>query len=810
MLRIFDDLTKNQKTYDEGTSEGDNEIPAIVARELIATNNGIRLNEISPSLLLKANTSLLKLDGLSLMDYALLWGDFDAVKAIIESEIEIRSDAETIQRYLSKLFIEYPLINSCFGDHIEYDKSSDNLINIYHYLTENIAKNNPAWTDTAMMNHFFVEAAKGDVTTVLALLSLGHVGDINTVDKTGKTALYYLTLKGMTLPVVDEQDPLLSDTVDLEDEIQRAAMMSDDFQTITTLLIAQLKKEGAEFSSADRKALTQPDFAKNLLQAIMRNDQEVIDRYLRQIHEDDQLLSQMGFKECLEAAIEKNDVKTVKSLLGSSYASKIKLGELKLAITTSDEMIYALADQHKTVDVSERFEKRLRQAAHRIGISGAISVMTHNNPPFGNRNKILSFEGDDLIGSRSALHKVLADYSEKNDKFKPIAAAASFACNLAELSPVNIDSDKTALLSHQYYSAGHGMVLVSTWIEHAVGISVKYDEKSDKTYIAVSNRGNGNLQACLTKIAERLLKDRPQCGTVVYRLDGKLSQSFFDKIPCYDNTIQFASDTDFNQALNEELKDAKPVAVLPAQPQKHGTCSYVNPKRSIEGLLLIEAICAGKPVDSNTLADAYNQYKLFSVDDKQQAVYDIIALHKSMAQNPDAIPIEIELLHKFMIKIIMSHHSTKYNEIELAWAKELYRALPNEHREKLSSVFPELASETYTVKDKMTLFSQQRDRVRNIKITGELENIILFSNTLNNLQEYLRRNDLNKDVKEIQVTDSKIVIVTQNDQKLKYRLRDDVFQKELGAEITNVRGEYKFIVNNPDKLRLPTMVPPRK
>ena len=151
-------------------------------------------------------------------------------------------------------------------------------------------------------------------------------------------------------------------------------------------------------------------------------------------------------------------------------------------------------------------------------------------------------------------------------------------------------------LLHMRHLEGKTLLIPSIWRagpleDHVVGIGILYDPKLNKTCVSITNRGAFGLAPCLTDAIDTQILDESSSlfGTAVYSVERQLNLSFFsDLCSPYATTSE-----EFRIALNEELAQATLHAILPAKPQGYPTCSYVNPKRDIEGLKLCEALTEG-------------------------------------------------------------------------------------------------------------------------------------------------------------------------------------------------------------------------
>lgn len=734
------------------------------AEALIATGNGSHLRGFSKQELEEIDLRYQKKKQ-SLFEMALLYGDLEAIKSLVDAKVSISANEKSIKNYLKKLFVQYGALYAYDNERNSNDKSAGNLVQIYRYLQNTVFKNNHDWSNSATINNMLADVANGqEISPLQALVDLGLVTDVNIVDKTGKTALYYL----MTKP--------------------------DNYES----LVDFLKTHGAKLSQADELALKQQAFASDFQKAVEEKNPKLLKEYLDIILKDNQILTQELFMKCLGVAINKEDIETVKLMLQSHYSDAMnfqKLGDDERP--QSVEMAYAIAvSSQKKVDLdSEYFDVNLKKYAHRIGMEGEITGVSEA------QEMKYELEAFHNIQSGAMLLDSLCNYAASNPAFQHFYRAAAFG-NV--ISSITNEDDLYASACYQYYVEGNSMLLASGWTSHAVGLGIKYDSNTNKTYLSISNRGGGGLEVCVIENAKKSLESVPKYGTVVYEMDGQLDKEFFNKMNPLFTDCRLATEDDFSKAINQQLKDAKLIAALPAKPQGQGTCSYVNPKRAIEGLLLIDAVCKGEKINQETLDDIYNQYKLFSVHDKKEAIKGLINYYQAVTTNPDANPLEVDAITKFVEAIILAHHSNKYDHVELESAQKLFMILPEIMKKKLSAAVPELVASKET--SKMRMFSQQRNRQREIVIKGNVSYILLYDDSVKKLIEFLKNNNIAEKVRSISVGQNEVTLQISGGRKEKYEVLEVLKDK---CDIENVQGKAMFIIKNIDALHFPPHVHPQ-
>ena len=199
---------------------------------------------------------------------ALGYGNLDALKFLCETgkpDFRFPVTAQGLGFHLYYLFAKN-------GEYHVSNKSTENLIQIFRYLKEHAAKDNPGWSDAHLGNAMLIEVARSaDArylrSSMMAILLLDWATNINATDKDGLTALLFLTLRSA--------DPEL---------------------------IEELKKRGATLSAADELVLKQKAFQDTLCSAIAEGKTEVVSRCITELNDDSTLLSRNQFNQCLKLA----------------------------------------------------------------------------------------------------------------------------------------------------------------------------------------------------------------------------------------------------------------------------------------------------------------------------------------------------------------------------------------------------------------------------------------------------------------------------------------------------------------------------
>jgi hypothetical protein len=643
--------------------------------------------------------------------------------------------AHSLRFFLLDLFINKSRPYQAFKENTE------RLIQFFHHVKNGVAKLNSGWDDKNLGNEILIRVAREtDVlylaSVMKAVLALDWINDINATDEKGITALGHLMMR-----------------------------------SADQALIAELQKRGATLSQADEEALKRIAFEKKLSDAITNNEVEKIHQCLAEFKSDFTLLHRQQFETCLQQAARGGNLIIAKSLVDFAVEFNV------FGITGN---IYPMVD-----DLLKRF-------AHRIGVGGSIRV-------YHSLHSVdFDLAGEYYKNSVATLLHTLNHSSIQSDLLNQIKESL-----LYWLVVMKLPKETRGPLLFMRHEQGKTLLLPINWNDfstpkegdHVLGLGILYDEKTNKTYISISNRGFEGLAPCLIYESDKPLLDTEtgHFGTVLYSLDGKLDVSFFSSL-CSDALL---SPTLFNEILCFELRDAKTMVILPAMSQGYPTCSYVNLKRCIEGLQLATAVCEGKPLDEKTFDEVYDQYKAFSIDDKQQAVRELVAYYQKL--NPDNLHHHLEIIsfNEFILRVILLHHSAKNNEAELIVAKELYAALPEDLKKQVATVVPSVAKPTATSLQSQAFFSRTKSAPRNIQIYGDWRSILKYQSFLNFLEE---NGVTGNYIRKIIIAPDQIKIYMRNGTRTNEILRDEIFKKILNADIKNLPGEHAFVVTNPEKL----------
>jgi hypothetical protein len=670
---------------------------------------------------------------------ALQYGNLAALQYLFESGISLPDAPQSLRTHLESLFVKQ-------GEHAPSNKDKDNLVQLFRYMRDHVCKEHPEWGDKDLGNHILIITARdADIShlhaSLAAIYEVDLANNINAVDEKGMSAMGYLMLRSA--------DPFI---------------------------IEEMKKRGAVLSAADQHALKQKKFASDFSDAMIKKEKKATAQCVADLNGNPSLLTNEQLKNIIEQARLSDDVETTVAL--------VDVAILKNTFTEGLDKI-----SESIWDIGSV----LKDFSHRIGVRGEVDglKMEENYPEISTR----------------LLFNSLNKYSQKEESYKPIRDAIAFivALNMMQCT------ERSPFLFHRFLNEKPlswpvlwqtDETSADTDIRrgnHIIGVSVLYNKKRNKTYIAFSNRGAESLKHFITKSAAEsgdLLGE--ESGTIVYELDGTLEQSFFAALG--NNKRLYCPE--FTAILNKEMPNAKLIAFLPAETQGYATCSYVNLKRQAEASEFLSAVSEGQPVNEETKAAAYDKYKHFSVFDKQDACDQLIEWHKRLLSHSVLIfeKEKLEKLTAFMVKVIQYHHSSKNKEAELNSARALYAVLPGELKTQIADVFPQVALEPRSLNYSQTLFLRTDKVKKEPYLLGDIKNLSKYQKLIGYLRENNLLTDINK-IRKIVFQADKIIIDTAIDEDIFLNLRDTIFQQQLGAKTEDDGDSFTFTITNPDELK---------
>jgi len=717
--------------------------------------------------------SILNKEAESLLHLAAMYKHINAIEYLIENDIKFPAANDEFASLVVNIFNASNKLSN-----------ESNAIQIFNYLY-NITefKNRLDNLDKNILNKMLVDCTRNNSIAVIEIFSkYNFVTDVNYHDKDGHTALFYLERQQRSIDK-DESNAL------------------QDYQRISdarNILVAK----GAKLNTSDRNSLTQDTFRKEITRAIKNNGD--VTAYLEQLKNNPSLLTDQQFLNTFHTALRANSEETVKQYLAFDRINTIDFTRDSTAISDDikNQKIAKLvvdyaSEQRINLVYSGSFDTRLRGILHVIGMSGSLKTKK-NAPLTETRGFEFKLDGNTGVNGLYEVSQSLQHYQESNSEFRQFANAANYSSTASFLS----NPDAYGALMHASYLKGNPTISSTGWQGHAIGIATYYDKASNQTYLAISNRGIGGVASCMKK-SDINSENNAATGTVIYALDGTLPASFFADFGCF-QTEKFKSQKEFSSALNTALTDAdaRLITILPASGQGHETCSYVNPKRLTEGLMFILELIKNKnaPIDELKM-QCLEKYKTYSRADKDHAFDNLIALYQELQASPDNDDKnrQIRLMNKFIAQLYIQRGSLGIEEAQL---RRVYTVLNDETKAKIPSNY--IPTDQPVHQGNAKQFGLFTRPARNIQIAGSKSAINKYSDKLTALLEFLKSNGIGNDkIKSISFAGDKAHIHTGADRTIKADIRDNIFKKQLGADIKNLDGKYEFIINNFSDLNIP-------
>jgi hypothetical protein len=461
------------------------------------------------------------------------------------------------------------------------------------------------------------------------------------------------------------------------------------------------------------------------------------------------------FKSRLQVAMDTDDLKAVESIFSADVLDNIDISRMR-AEPLFAKATLRLLKYGKNLKLNEKALLHLREGdinsmitecSHRIGLTG------------------LGLPGGSPSDSLLFLKDTVKIYPPINGFFSDIKEAIEYKCSLEKENRTDVYKSLS-----QSYHQGRLLILNNAgWLGHGLGMAVILDLKNDKTYIALTNRGEEGLSICIAnEEAEELLKKTSESpimtGTIIYETKDLLDDQFFNDFGVAKSLggSSHHDKMDFKQSVRQHLSKAIPLIVLPAGTQAYENCTYANPKRNIEAILLIFILMKEARLNHEIMECAYHEYKIFSAHDKEQCVDMLINFHKNYQEQPGAKKEAIEAIKQLMIKVILTHHGAKEDNSELVSAQKVYKVLSDPIKEKLAKVIPEeITSPEGLTLSHHGLFSRNRKGTRKIRIVGSSEDIF---NNIDALAEILKILKIysRKEIAHINIEDDYIYIHMNN------------------------------------------------
>lgn len=298
------------------------------------------------------------------------------------------------------------------------------------------------------------------------------------------------------------------------------------------------------------------------------------------------------------------------------------------------------------------------RAGHVLGLDGPITVtqgLTEYN---------LETEYAPAETSLRLLFEFIESYSQRypSDEFEAIKVAVK--ANLLQLSKNSLryKHDAHVEISKQYHR-GELTFLSCSWTGHTVALALYGD------YLIYTNRGEGCDATAGSKIF-------------------KLKSNAIINQPLLHRLLNTYTVNEFHDVLGELIDFKKPVVRFRSKPQKYGNCTFVNPKSSIEPMLVL--LQAGpKATEENlkkiaTLERRRVKYKRFTSFIRNREIDELV---KNMfyARND----LLIQFYTKLVEKIIITHHGGKKATIkdrqERQRALDLFQRTPDKIQSRLQN-----------------------------------------------------------------------------------------------------------------------------
>ncbi|HAT1658877.1 TPA: hypothetical protein I9Y68_000196 [Legionella pneumophila] len=628
----------------------------------------------------------------------------------------------------------------------EGNKYSQNIVEIYNYLKNKgaISDNNQLLEDV-----FLREAKKGHFNAVKAIIELNIIPDINITDSDGHTAFFYCIL---------------------ESKKKRFFFNPKELGEVDIVL-----------SVRDKEILELMDLVDAAILAMEDRDEEKLVKIRKVLVDSINKIPETLIEDCLIRAIELSDVKMIQLLLP---VCNPELKFLMLDKVNSVEAGMYLIEYFIRTGLDIPEARSLEGYAHRLGLNEYTAGAEQ-------ANKFL-------------LHAVgkYVNQTDNSEDFKPILRALQKTVLLNAISNVEV----ARKILYQSYMEGEPLLLTVGWTQHGVGLSILWDEKSNKTYLVFSNRGQGGITSCLTE-QDLIEKKDPKAGSVIYEIEGKLDEEFFSHFEIGENKLGLFryQQKSFEKDIRKCLKEARILhPFIFASAQNYATCGYVNTKQSIRGLLCVFGMTRGDPLSEELIDKMSRQYKEFTDHDRNVACSELIEDFQ-MKIKFDSKYI-LKEYQDFIVKLILSHCTSDKSE-DIERTRRLFAVLPEEIQEKLTYLIPyhivtQKADKSSTLQN-LSLFrhheepSTQNDRFLYSPVTviaDSVNNLLDKYHEMNTLLKFLESQGYTeKDIPKIVLENNSVRIHTKPDRDFKYEVKD-LFPKDI--QVINVQGRYEFVLKD--------------
>ncbi|HFF3697822.1 TPA: hypothetical protein ACGCMF_000831, partial [Legionella pneumophila] len=628
----------------------------------------------------------------------------------------------------------------------EGNKYSQNMVEIYNYLKnkKEIKDNNQLLEEI-----FLREAKEGHFNAVKAIIELNIIPDINVTDSDGHTAFFYCILES-------KKKRFPFNPKELGDE---------DFV----------------LSVRDKEILELMNLVDAAILAMENRDEEKLVKIRKVLADSINKIPETLIEDCLSRAIELSDVKMIQLLLP---VCNPELKFLMLGKVNSIEVGMLLIEYFIRTGFVVPEARSLEGYAHRLGLNEYTAGAEQTN--------------------RFLLHAVskYANQTDNSEDFKPILRALQKTVLLNAI--LNVEVVRKIL--YQTYLEGEPLLLTAGWTQHGVGLSIFFDKNLNKTYIVLSNRGQGGITSCLTE-HDLIEKEASKAGSVIYEINGKLDEEFFSHFEIGENKLGLFryGKKSFEKDIRKCLKEARILQpFIFASAQSYATCGYVNTKQSIRGLLCVFGMTRGDSFSEELIDKMSRQYKEFTTHDRNVACSELIEDFQMKIKF--ASKYILKEYQNFIVKLILSHCTSDKPE-DMERAKRLFAVLPEDIQEKLVYLIPchvvaHKADKSSTLQN-LSLFkhheesSSQNDcfLYRPVTVVADsVDNLLNKYHEMNTLLKFLESQGYTeKDIPKIVLENNSVRIHTKPDRDFKYKVKD-LFPKDI--QVVNVQGRYEFILKD--------------
>jgi len=517
---------------------------------------------------------------------------------------------------------------------------------------------------------------KGDIISVQAffenLFDPIKMEVLNEVDSTGKTALMLAAYEGK-IEIVQA----ILDSLSNEQKIK--ALNKTDLEGNTALTFAIFGSEAktvrailASLSSQEERTeilnkMNSFDYTALML-AVQVGDLETIRAILESLSNDKKVevinkTDPSGYT-ALMFAVVIGKTEIVSAILDSfSDERKIEVlnkadvngvTALLFAIYKQDsEMVRILMSHGAKFETPDPY-KIIKEMGHLLGLSTSIPIK------LGDKEISVKTEVSKTLESFLLLDEVVKKYWGKlepnTEQFKHFEIISNAIEKTKE--HLKFSGEVTAKTLCDRFKDDQYTIIPGGWIEHDISV-VLY-----KDYLVVVNRG------------AREERDVSKERTLIYKIPDKnsITPEFIENLNPKDvraskEIIMEHINQNIRQMVSEDMVKFELFAELPTKDQKHGTCSFVNPKGSVEAILFFEKfeelVKLPGYLEDDAIKDAKKyareEYKKFTNDIRNQGIDRLIKFRNQAysENNEENKKIAIQLA----AAIVTEHHGEeKYSD----------------------------------------------------------------------------------------------------------------------------------------------------